>query len=52
MSDSHDYPEDFAARALELLEQAYGYYNLPPRSPANETLRPQSETYYQYVKAA
>lgn len=42
-------PEDFAARALELLEQSYAYYTQPPR--AVET-KPVSETYYEYVKAA
>lgn len=52
MSDSQNQPEDFATRALELLEQAYGYYNLPPRAVAFEPTRTHSETYYQYVKAA
>ena len=42
-------PEDFAARALELLEQSYAYYTQPPR--AVET-KAQAETYYAYVKAA
>lgn len=40
--------EDFAVRALELLEQAYAYYNLPPRKVDTTA----SETYYEYVKAA
>ncbi|MBO9478339.1 hypothetical protein J7382_12405 [Shimia sp. R11_0] len=41
--------EDFAARALELLEQSYEYYSQPVRVVEN---RQQSETYYEYVKAA
>ncbi|MGR3637772.1 MAG: hypothetical protein ACU0BK_17840 [Shimia sp.] len=40
--------EDLAARALELLEQAYSYYNLPLRAVNTSA----SETYYEYVKAA
>lgn len=42
-------PEDVAARALELLEEAYSYYTQPPRSVES---KPVSETYYEYVKAA
>lgn len=40
--------EDFAARALELLEQSYAYYNQPIRQVDNSA----SETYYEYVRAA
>ncbi|WP_270727756.1 hypothetical protein [Shimia sp. Alg240-R146] len=40
--------EDFAARALELLEQSYSYYNLPLRTVNTSA----SQTYYEYVKAA
>lgn len=42
-------PEDFAARALEVLEQSYAYYSQPLRSVSRT---PTSETYYEYVKAA
>lgn len=44
-------PEDFATRALEVLEQAYGYYQAPAKSMylAYEN---SAETYYEYVKAA
>lgn len=40
--------EDFAARALELLEQSYAYYSQPIRKVDTSA----SETYYEYVKAA
>ena len=42
-------PEDFAARALEMLEQSYAYYSQPPRIVDT---KPVSESYYEYVKAA
>ena len=44
-------PEDFAARALEVLEQAYAYYAEPAKS-AYAVQAADAETYYEYVKAA
>ncbi|MBO9396499.1 hypothetical protein J7400_07405 [Shimia sp. R9_2] len=44
-------PEDFAARALEVLEQAYAYYSEPPRRPVL-VQDSDEETYFEYVKAA
>ena len=52
MSTSQNRPEDFAARALELLEQAYAYYTPPLKSVPRGEAKLESETYYEYVKAA
>jgi hypothetical protein len=53
MSNSYDdKPEDFAARALELLEQAYAYYQPPLKTVAKAQAKEGNETYYEYVKAA
>ncbi|MCP9480566.1 hypothetical protein NNA36_01195 [Shimia sp. CNT1-13L.2] len=53
MSNSYDdKPEDFAARALELLEQAYAYYQPPLQTVAKAQAKEGNETYYEYVKAA
>jgi hypothetical protein len=47
----HETPEDFAARALELLEQSYAYYSPDPEE-ATEAVQATEETYFEYVKAA
>ncbi len=56
MSNSDKYeetPENFADRALELLEQAYAYYDQPLRTVATgDNVSQSEETYYEYVKAA
>ena len=52
MSNSQDKPEDVAARALELLEQAYAYYSPPLRTVPKGQADTRNETYYEYVKAA
>ena len=52
MSDPVSKPEDFAARALELLEQSYAYYSAPLRTVPKAQAEPENETYYEYVKAA
>lgn len=48
-ASKNESPEDFAVRAHEVLEQAYGYYTQLPRVAE---VKPSSETYYEYVKAA
>ncbi len=48
-ASKNESPEDFAVRAQEVLDQAYGYYIQPPRVAE---VKPSSETYYEYVKAA
>ncbi len=52
MSDSKTNSEDFAARALEILEQSYEYYSAPLRTVPKAQAEPENETYYEYVKAA
>jgi hypothetical protein len=52
MSNSQNTPENVAARALELLEQAYAYYTPPLKPVAKAQASQGSETYYEYVKAA
>ena len=52
MSNSHNEPENFAERALELLEQAYAYYTPPLKVATRGQAGTASETYYEYVKAA
>ena len=48
---NQDTPEDFAARALELLEQSYAYYSPDPEE-VTEAVQATEETYFEYVKAA
>lgn len=52
MSDSKNKSDDFAARALECLEQAYAYYSAPFKNVTKAQAESESETYYEYVKAA
>ncbi|MEQ9694257.1 hypothetical protein [Shimia sp. SDUM112013] len=51
MTSNHK-PEDFAERALELLEQAYAYYQPPLQMVAKGQARKDSADYFEYVKAA
>lgn len=48
-ASENESPEDFAARAMEVLEQACAYYT---QSPRVAEVKASSETYYEYVKAA
>ncbi|WP_171006753.1 hypothetical protein [Shimia litoralis] len=52
MSNSNNGTENVADRALEFLEQAYAYYQQPLRPVAKAQADADSETYYEYVKAA
>lgn len=52
MSNSDNGPEDFAERALELLEQAYAYYQPPLKTVTKAQAGNNGETYFEYVKAA
>ena len=50
-ASKNETPEDFGARALEVLEQAYAYYSEPPRRPSL-VVENDVETYFEYVEAA
>ncbi|MEP2531808.1 hypothetical protein [Shimia sp.] len=51
MSNSENISQD-AARALEILEQAYAYYAQPSKVVNKGQARQENETYFEYVKAA
>ena len=52
MSNSQETLEDFGALALEVLEQAYAYYQAPLKTVSKGQAKKDAETYYEYVKAA
>lgn len=51
MLNLQQYNQDKAARALEILEQAYAYYSQPVIQIPKKSEQP-VETYFEYVKAA